>query len=195
MSKTKIFTIVFAITSIGLAWFLFNSINSSIQEANRIERMENAIIDKLMMIREAEIAYKAVNGSYMQDWDSLISFVDTGSFYIVERTETIITLPYGADSTVVTLDTLGTVLVKDSVFSKYSGFVATNLPYVPGIEPTVKFNIWADKIPKAGLMVDAIEVWNPSPVSPKRDEESEFNTRKPLRFGSRTTITTGGNWE
>ena len=36
-------------------------------------------------------------------------------------------------------------------------------------------------------MVNAIEVKNPRPVDPSRDEESEYNTRKPLRFGSRTS--------
>ncbi len=195
MTKTKIFTIVFALTSIGLAYYLFYTINSSIKEAERIERMENAIINKLKLIRDAEIAYKAVNGSYIGNWDTLIAFVDTGDFYLIERTETVITLDYGADSTYIELDTIGTVGVKDSLFSKIPNFRAENLPYVPGIQPPTKFEIWADKIPKAGLMVDAIEVWNPVPVNPARDEESEFNTRKPLRFGSRTSVTTGGNWE
>ncbi len=195
MTKTKIFTIVFAITSIGLAYYLFYSINSSIQETKRIARMEKAIIDQLMLIRDAEIAYKAVNGSYIANWDTLVAFVDTGSFYIVERTETIITLDYGADSTYVEVDTLGTVAVVDSIFSTLPNFDPQTLPYVPGIDPPTKFNVWADKIPKAGLLVDAIEVWNPSPVDPQRSEDSEFNTKKPLRFGSRTSITTGGNWE
>jgi hypothetical protein len=44
-------------------------------------------------------------------------------------------------------------------------------------------------------LVNAIEVWNPSPIDPDRDEESEINIKKPLRFGSRTNITTAGNWE
>lgn len=197
MSTTKILTIVFAITSIGLAFYLFYSINSSIQEAERIERMEKAVIEQLKMIREAQIAYKAVNGSYTSDWDKLISFVDTGSFYITERSETIITLDYGADSTYVEIDTLGTVLVKDSVYTatKYPKFSISTLKYVPGVNPPVAFNMWADRITKAGLQVDAVEVWNPSPIDPERDEESEFNSKKPLRFGSRTSVTTAGNWE
>ncbi len=196
MQTTKILTIVFAITSIALAYFLYYSINSSIQETKRIARIEGMIIDKLIQVREAQLAFKAVNGTYTSDWDKLIAFVDTGSFYIVEKTETIITLDYGADSTYIEVDTLGTVLVRDSVFSKYPGFTVQSLAYVPGVEPdTTRFLMWADKIPKSGLMVDAVEVWNPSPVDPNRDEESEFNTRKPLRFGSRTSITTAGNWE
>ncbi|MFT5570271.1 MAG: preprotein translocase subunit SecG, partial [Cyclobacteriaceae bacterium] len=67
MSTTKILTIVFAITSIVLAYFLFDSINSSIVESRRVEKMERAIINKLKMVREAQLAYKAVNGTYTSD--------------------------------------------------------------------------------------------------------------------------------
>ena len=197
MSTTRIINIEFALTSIGLAYFLYDSINSSIQEVERIERIEKAVITKLKMIREAQIAYKAVNGRYTSDWDKLLNFIDSGSFYLVERTETVITLDYGADSTYIELDTLGTVPVKDSLFNKnkYPKFNLSRLPYVPGVDQNVKFKMWADKITKAGVKVDVVEVWNPAPVNPERDEDSEFNTKKPLRFGSRTSVTTAGNWE
>ena len=90
MSKTKILTIVFAITSAALAYYLYYSINSSIEETKRIARMEAAIIERLKMIRDAEIGFKSVNGSYTSNWDSLLVFIDSGSFYITQRTETVI---------------------------------------------------------------------------------------------------------
>ncbi|MBV6645134.1 MAG: hypothetical protein KI790_06780 [Cyclobacteriaceae bacterium] len=197
MNTTKILTIVFGITSVLLAIYLYSSINSSIEETKRIAQMEQDIIDKLMMIRDAQIAYQAVNSQYTSDWDQLLNFVDSGSFYLTERTETIITLDYGADSTYVQIDTLGTVAVKDSIFNsaKFPNFQLADLPYVPGVEPPTKFDMWADKINKSGVLVDVVEVKNPKPINPDRDEESEYNTRKPLRFGSRTSVTTAGNWE
>ena len=159
--------------------------------------MESAIIDQLKLIREAELGYKAVYGRYTSNWDSLLHFVDSGYFYLIQRTETVITLDYGADSTSVEIDTLGKVQVIDSLFGtkKYPNFQLSDLPFVPGISPKTKFLVWADEIKKANLLVSAIEVWNPSPIDPERDEESEINIRKPLRFGSRTNITTAGNWE
>ena len=87
MSKTKIFSIVFGVLALFLAWYLYNSIDSSIQESERIVKMEARIIEQLKMIREAEIAYLSVNGQYTSDWDKLIAFVDTGEFYITERKE------------------------------------------------------------------------------------------------------------
>lgn len=197
MSKTKIFSYIFGIIAIGLAYYLYHSISSSIQETERIAKFEARIIEQLKMIREAELAYAAVHGQYTSDWDKLTSFLDTGSFYITERTETVITLDYGADSTYVEIDTIGTVPVRDSVFTakKWPKFNLSTLAYVPGVEPPTKFDIWADKIEKSGVKVNAIEVKNPRPINPERDEESEYNTKKPLRFGSRTSVTTAGNWE
>ncbi len=197
MSKTKIFTIIFGIVSLCLAYFLYYSINSSIEESQRITRMEARIIEQLKMIREAELAYLGVNGIYTSDWNKLLAFVDSGRFFLTEKTEFVIQLDYGADSVYVQIDTLGTVSVKDSVFKKsvWPKFNLATLVYVPGVDPPVKFDVWADKIDKSGVKVNAIEVKNPSPINPLRDEESEYNTKKPLRFGSRTTITTAGNWE
>ncbi|MBC6425944.1 MAG: hypothetical protein GDA51_05640 [Ekhidna sp.] len=197
MSKTKIISVVMLVVWVSLAFFLFDSIKSSIDEKERIASAEARIIEQLKMIREAEIAYMQVNGQYTSDWNKLISFIDTGKFYLIEKSETIIPLPYGNDSIIVNYDTLGTRLVMDSLFSKskWPYFNLSEFPFIPGIEPQTKFDIWADKIKKAGLLVNAIEVKNPKPVNPSRDEDSEYNTRKPLRFGSRTSVTTVGNWE
>lgn len=197
MSKTKIFTIVFGIVAAGLAYYLYYSIDTSIDATRRVAKMEARVIEQLKMIREAELAFESVNGQYTSNWDKLIAFVDTGKFYITEKKEFVKTLDYGADSTWVEVDTLGTVGVKDSIFKKsvWPKFNLSTLPYVPGVEPPTKFNIWADKIDKSGVTVNAIEVVNPKPVNPARDEESEYNTKKPLRFGSRTSVTTAGNWE
>ena len=159
--------------------------------------MEDQIKNQLMMIRAAEVAYLAVNGQYTSDWAKLIAFIDTGNFYLTQRTEKIFELSYGVDSIMVTIDTLGTVPVRDSLFTaaKWPKFNLETLAIVPGIIPETKFILWANRIRKGGVMVNVIEVVNPRPVDPNRDEESEYNTRKPLRFGSKTSVTTTGNWE
>lgn len=197
MDKTKILSIAFFIIALLLGAYLIYTIRFSINEDKRIARMEADIIEQLKMIREAESAYLAVNGQYTSDWGSLISFVDSGSFYITQRTEKVFQLSYGADSISVQIDTLGTVLVKDSIFTaaKWPNFNLDRLNIVPGVVPETKFLLWADKIVKSGVDVNVVEVVNPMPINPNRDEESEYNTRKPLRFGSRTSVTIAGNWE
>ena len=196
MNNTKILSIVVLIIALALGYYLFNSIKTDIETTERIARTEARVINKLKMIREAQIAFQKVNGKYSNNWDELLAFVDTGSFYITERRETIIALDYGADSVYVEIDTIGTVLVMDSIFSqkKYPGFDLAALPLIPGTEGK-RFDIWADKIDKAGVMVDVVEVRDIAPVDPARKESNEITNRKPLRFGSRTNITTSGNWE
>jgi len=196
MNTTRIISIAALIVSIVLAVLLYKSIFDSIDEAERIEKIESKVINKLMMIRDAQKAYQSVNGQYTSDWDKLLNFIDSGQFYITSRIEHIITLEYGADSVYVEIDTLGTKLVKDSIFSrmKYPKFDLATLPYSP-VDGTKKFGMWADKIDKSGVSVDVVEVWNPVPANPARKESNEARTRKPLRFGSRTSITTSGNWE
>ncbi len=82
----------------------------------------------------------------------------------------------------------------DSLFSNYPKFISKNLKNVPGYE-NVFFEMWASKIEKGGVLVNVVEVRNPKPIDPDRSEANEANIHKPLRFGSRTSITTAGNWE
>ena len=194
MSSTRIFFIVFLVTALGAAFYLFQAINSSIEQSERIRAAELKIIEQLKLIREAELAYISVNGRYTADWDKLIDFVSNGVCYVTERKETIIEESYGREKVIVDIDTIGTVKVYDSLFAKKPNFNLERLPYVPGYD-NVKFNIVVNKIDKSGILVDVIEVWNPKPVNPERDEDSEYTSKKPLRFGSQYSVTTSGNWE
>jgi len=271
-TTTKILSVVFFIISIGLASFLVLRIKYDIDEEQRIKTGEAKIIERLKLIREAELVYQEVNRKFTDDWDALIAFLDTGTYYITEKTEEIITLEYGADSVVVHVDTLDQVPARQRVFEelnyinaasdgffieylvdmgtpvsigskvyrlqpegkeKINTLTATlegevtdlaplsrgdrvskgqqlitllhykfdpdfnieRLPYVPTADDDTKFEIFADKINKSGVMVDVIEVKNPKSVDPERDESNEQRNRQPLRFGSRTEVTTAGNWE
>lgn len=265
-------TVVLAILSIILAFFLVKGIRDDIVSTARIKQGENTIIEQLKLIRETELVFQEVNGRFTSDWDRLMAFVDTGTYYITQRREEIITLSYGADSIVVHIDTLGSVPVKERILREYSyvtaadsgvfnGFLvkmgdqvvnrmdvyrmtptgkngtvikAINVGEVVDIEPVqpgdeivkgqnliqllnykfdpntdfsrlpfvpvygnenVKFEIFADKIDKSGVTVDVIEVVNPRPLDPTRDEDSDFANRRHLRFGSKTQVSTAGNWE
>ncbi len=196
MNLTKIITYALFIAAIGLSYYLYSSIKFAIDEEKRIVAHEQLVINKLTMIRSAELAYLAVNGTYTNNWDSLASFMQNGDFYIIQRTEEIITLSYGADSSIWHLDTLGIVKVYDSLFNekKYPLLDFTQLKAIPEVENNF-FELFSDEIVKGGVSVHVIEVRDTAPVNPNRSEESEARNRKPLRFGSRTDVTTAGNWE
>lgn len=192
---TRILTVFFSLVALALGGFLVYSIWDEIEQEKRIARMESQVIQKLEMIREAETAFRNYYGSYTDNWDSLISFVDTGNIFIIQKREEVFTLDYGADSVVTHYDTLGKVAVMDSLFSqdKYPGFKLERLPYIPNSDK--KFAIEAGTIEKGGLQVDVIEVVDVAPIDPNRKESNDLRNQKPLRFGSTDEVTTAGNWE
>lgn len=194
MKNLKYYTYGTLLLAAGLAFYLVNSIKFSIDEEARINEAEAKVIEKLKMIRSAQIAFQSVNGQFASEWDTLLNFIDSGNIFLIQRREETVLLDYGAEETTLYLDTLGSVTVIDSLFSSIPNFVASNLINVPGYE-NVQFEIWASKIEKGGVEVDVVEVRNPKPFNPNRKESNEANINKPLRFGSRTSITTAGNWE
>lgn len=196
MNVTRILSIFFFIVAIGLGWFFYHRIDLRIEEAEKISRTEQQIIQKLKWIREAQTAYQAVNGEFTDNWDTLINFIKYGDIPLVQRTEEIITLDYGVDSVNVQIDTLAMINVMDSMFNKqrYPTFNVNRLPYIPG-KDNKKFKIFADKVAKGDIMVDVIEVKDFDPINPGRDEDSKIFNQKPLRFGSKTEVSITGNWE
>jgi biotin carboxyl carrier protein len=118
MNLTKIISIVLFVVAIGLAYFLYDSINETIEFQNSITTTEKQLTDKLAVIREAEKVYLEQKGRYTANFDSLINFIETGVVPVTVRTETIIPLSYGVDSVQVKIDTIAMVPAKEKIFKK-----------------------------------------------------------------------------
>lgn len=265
---SKILTVVLLGSSIALFAYLYGSVQSVIDERNAIAGKEEAVTERLKLIREAEVVFLEVNGRYTANWDSLSDFIINGQVPIVERREEIIQKAYGGEEVIVHIDTLGFVSAKERIFKrnytlnasdngKFTGFKVKvgdkvirnqkayglkvgdreneapftekgtidslaninvgdevkkgqilisywdyvfdintdikNIGKKPGAD--VNFDIFVGKVDKAGVMVQVIEVKDPTPDNPARKESNEQKNRKPLRFGSRTDVSTAGNWE
>ena len=108
MEKNKIYTYSTLLLAVLLAGYLINSIKTSIDEEKRISTMEAKIIEKLKLIRNAQIAFESVKGQYTSDWDQLINFIDSGNIYLIQRREETILLEYGAEAVSYTHLTLPT---------------------------------------------------------------------------------------
>ncbi|MCC5921890.1 MAG: hypothetical protein JJU23_14520, partial [Cyclobacteriaceae bacterium] len=118
-TSSTLLTILFYVISGGLAFYLYSSIKFEVEEEKRIERSENKVIERLKVLREAQIAYREVYGQYASNMDTLMEFIDNGTFYITTRNEEIITLDYGRDSVVVSIDTLGTLPASDRIYKEF----------------------------------------------------------------------------
>jgi biotin carboxyl carrier protein len=66
-----------------------------------------------------------------------------------------------------------------------------------GVKPGTdyKFDIFVGTVDKSGNLVQVIEVRDPRPDNPARSVKNEQKPRQPLHFGSRTDVSTAGNWE
>jgi len=110
MNLTKIITAVIFIGAIVLGYYLYEGINSTIEKAKEIERVENTVKAKLELIRDAQVAYQGAYGDYADTWEKLISFVDSGKIWLIQRTEKITQLSYGVEKSEFIYDTLGSEL-------------------------------------------------------------------------------------
>ncbi|MGE0772439.1 MAG: hypothetical protein AB7K37_12055 [Cyclobacteriaceae bacterium] len=87
----------------------------------------------------------------------------------------------------------GTILIVTWDYLFNPDINLNRLSYKPGTE--TQFEIFVGKVDKGGIKVDVIEVRDPKPDNPERKESNDAKNRKPLRFGSRTDVSTSGNWE
>ncbi|HSI76147.1 MAG TPA: hypothetical protein VK957_09635 [Lunatimonas sp.] len=193
MNLTKILSIVFLLGALGLAYKLYMGIDEVVEEEKRLARTEARIIEKLQMLRDAQIAYRGTKGEYAASWNELREFIQSGSIYIIQRTETTTLLDYGKEETTVTIDTLGSVNVIDSLFNerKYPDFNLETMNVVPG-SGGKQFEYFTDKIERSGREVSVFEIRDPAPINPDRRKN---NNEKALRVGSRVDTSTSGNWE
>ncbi len=109
---------------IFLGYLTFNSVYDEIRfNKLKVERYKT-VIDRLIDIRDSELAYKEVKGEYTNSFEKLIEFVDSGEVPITQRRDTLVldaerTLAFGGVETFKTItliDTLSFYSVKDSLF-------------------------------------------------------------------------------
>ena len=133
-----ILQIVLWLLCIFFGYMIYKSVNGPIEfKKVRKERFQ-AVINKLKDIRDAQEAYKSVNGKYAANFNSLIQFVDTGDYTITTQRDSSFMRydkAYQIDLQVdtVVIDTLGKVKVKDSLFrndNRYKTMMEVPLPKV-----------------------------------------------------------------
>ncbi|SDC67201.1 hypothetical protein SAMN04488104_1003135 [Algoriphagus faecimaris] len=192
MNLTKVLSFVFFLVALGLGYLLWKGVDDVVEEEKRIALIESAIIEKLQMLRDAQLAYEASNRKYADNWDSLKNFIQEGQIWLIERSETTKLLDYGKEETTVTFDTLGSVAVIDSLFNerKYPDFDLERLAVVPGSGGKM-FEFFADKIERNSYEINVFEIRDPAPINPERRLN---NNEKALKVGSRTDASTEGNW-
>lgn len=197
--------LVLWIIIIALGYLTFMSVYGEIQFNQLKEKRYSVVIDRLIDIRDAELAYKQVNGKFTDNFDELVKFIDNGEFTITTRRDStvkdlVLTKQFGVDMTkdILVIDTIGKRSVKDSLFGADTRY--KKMMFVPGVEGA-KFQL------KAGTL-DDISVFEASVdkevilhdqdknlVEKEKQVVSVDGVNGPtLTVGSMNEIKTTGNW-
>lgn len=191
-----------------LAYLIYQSVNGPIEFKQVRQERFQSVIDKLKDIRDSQEAYKSVNGKYAGNFESLIKFVDTGSYTITQqrdssfmRFDRVYQIELQVDTIVI--DTLGFVKVRDSLFKDSDSY--KSMMNVPFAENNEKFELKADIIDKSGYKAAVYEakakknwVLYDQPES-LLDQENTRNSVEEVNgeyitVGSLVDVSTNGNW-
>ncbi|MDT0650012.1 hypothetical protein [Autumnicola edwardsiae] len=196
---------------IFLAYLTFDAVYRPIQFNKVKEKRYAKVIENLKDIRAAELAHREVTGSFEEDFDKLVRFIDTAEFAITQRRDTTYLdeeyrRTYGVDQYIedVVIDTLDFVSIKDSLFNgneeRYRSMI--NVP-IEGAD--AQFDLEAGTIPKGDNQIPVFEAKiAKSKILYDQDrtlvlQENEIQSVDDVngRFisvGSMQEVNTNGNW-
>ena len=196
----NIIKVVLLVIIVVLAYLVFESVMRPVRFNQQVEKRSDAVIQNLVDIRTAQLAYKNIYGKYTASFDTLIGFLENGKIPVVKM------IPDPTDTTFTKTirDTIGFIPVKDSLFNNRPGYNIDNLKYVPFTDHK-QFKMDAGVIEKGGVDVNVFEVSVPYDVLLKglNDQmvvnliaaKEQIERYPGLKVGSMVEASTDGNWE
>ena len=208
MNKKRALEFSLWLLSIFFATQIYSSINGPIKFNQVKNDRYTQVINRLKDIRNAQIAHKDVRGFYANNFDSLVSFIDTGIFTLIEKRDSSY-LEYNRTYRIDMLkeieivDTLGFVSVKDSLFGQNESYKMMAKVPIEGTDS--KFSIKSDIIDKNGYNVPVFEVKVKKDIvlfdqnKDLLDQENKVISVHGVNgteiiLGSMTEVSTSGNW-
>ena len=195
----------------ALGYLIFKAVYGEV-EFNKLKEVRyQQVVNKLEDIRDSQLAYKQVEGKFAGNFDQLVRFIDTANFTILQRRDTVIldkerTKAFRVDMTkdTVLVDTLGTKLVKDSLFGGSDRYKTMMDVPLTG-DKKAKFEMDAGTITKNELKIPVFEAKVAKDVVLYDQPQDFLNKEKQvlsvdgingayISVGSMTNVKTIGNW-
>ena len=199
-----------------LGYSLYKSIIGPV-EFNKVKQVRYAkVIENLKDIRISELAHQEIEGKFSGNFDSLVQFLDTAKFAIIQRRDTSYAdveknRAFGLDAQKggyykeeIIVDTLRFASVKDSLFGDSDRYkTMMNIPLE--IAEGAKFQLKAGKYEKNDALYSVFE----ASVAKRlilSDQDTDLIYQEEqlvsvdgingptVRVGSMNDIDTGGNW-
>lgn len=70
--------IVLLLAIVALGFLVYRSINEPIEYEKQYNKRTEAVVNRLKLIRDAQVAYKTIHGKYTGSFDTLIDFIKNG---------------------------------------------------------------------------------------------------------------------
>jgi len=196
----------------ALGYMLYTSINAPVKFNEVKTARYKKVIKNLKDIKAAELAHQEISGSFTGSFDSLVRFIDTAQFAIVERRDTSYAdveknkafgLTEGYYIEDIILDTLNYVPVRDSLFGKTDRYKTMMKIPIEGID--ANFELKSGQIDKNGTMYSVFEAKVDKSVLLSDQDKDLVSQEKQLvsvdgvngtsiKVGSMNDIDTSGNW-
>ena len=150
-----VLSIVLWVVIVFFAYKIYSSIMEPIQ-FNKIKKERYAkVINNLKTIRDAELAYAQVNRKFTDNYQALISFIDTAKFAVTEIKNVVVTEQRGRITVDVekrVVDTVGF----EPVINSFKGRDYKNMMNVPGTD--AKFELKTGSVEKVqGIQASVFE--------------------------------------
>lgn len=211
-AKFKPFLIIFLWVIIGfLGYQTFMSIYEPIQFNKIKDKRYAEVIERLVDIRDSQLAHRQVTGVFAKDFNGLVKFIDTAKYTITQRRDTLVldeelTKRYGGVETMkemTLIDTLGFVSVRDSLFKTSDRY--KSMMFVPTAPEGTTFDMNAGFLEEDDVKIPVFEAFvlkevilqdqNKDLVAQENEVVSVDGVNgDALRVGSMTEVKTNGNW-
>lgn len=156
-----VFQVILVFVIVGLGYLVYDSIMQPIRFNNEQAKRQSAVVDRLKMIRDVQVAYKTIYEKYTGSFDTLITFAKEGNLKLVKSEGSLtdsmlqagLTEAEAVKQGIIKRDTV-LVAVKDSICKNFN---PDSLRYVPFTDKA-QFEMGASSITtSSGLVIPVFE--------------------------------------
>jgi len=202
--KTKHIFLILIPINILLAFLIYDSINSEVKFQDEAQIRLSQNIQKLKDLRHVQTSYKRTKGTFANNFEDLISFLESDSIPIIKangETPDSLTDSEALKLGIISRDT-AYVLAKEGVFNKEyiesrDNCIEFNLKALTTVpHSNMNYNIDAGEIEKGKVIVQVFEIsTNYATIFTGLDAKNKsYNLNSLLKVGSMQEASLNGNW-
>ena len=188
-----------AIISMFIAFMIWDSIDSKMVLTESVEARNQVVYGKLEQIRDAQVQYKKVRGTYAGSFGQLVDFLENDSIVLVKMEGEVPDSLIGRESIalemgIIVRDTTK-IPVREQLFVDNFQSIVDSISYIP-FAGGKEFTLAAGAIEKNKMQVPVFEVKAAiADVYKGLDTDNEgYDMSKFIIIGSMEEPTTNGNW-